>query len=542
MSMKVAPSFKRSGTAVAVATVLFGAAGVAQAGFQDRAVPAWDGVADTASTTPGTAVTVDVRANDGSVANAASIALGATSPTKGTVTLNGNSIEYTANAGTTGTDTFTYKLTADASWRGVGSMTALAGVSGGAPVATTYVDGGGTSPITNGTTDSGVWNNSTQPAGVIGRSFTPSSTSTVLEGCYAGDSVVPTLDIEMVWDGKRTNAVSGATGVGGNMLTVSTSTTPSPLVDAAGGTVLRVSPNGTNPQYDVQENGSSVATRNNQGNIGDGSANWWFRATANINGVTATDFATLPVTVMASTTQLGGANNTTDGKTWDSDGVTFQASVDTTNCNPSEQEYTVTVNITSGVTDNIGNPNDLDEDKDGIPDTVEGDVDTDGDGVKDYLDLDSDNDSIADIVEAGGADANADGKVDNPVDANGDGQDDNVKLSTPTDTNADGKPNFQSVDSNGDGTMDIAQTDKAELDGDKNGMIDSVTDTSPADGLHDALAGAASVPTDSDSNGTPDYAEKAATSSGGGGGGSFGGLMALLLSLPALVAIRRRRG
>jgi len=55
-----------------------------------------------------------------------------------------------------------------------------------------------------------------------------------------------------------------------------------------------------------------------------------------------------------------------------------------------------------------------DSDDDGIPDSVEGRIDTDGDGVRDSLDTDSDNDGIPDKVEAGPDPAH-------PVDTDGDG-------------------------------------------------------------------------------------------------------------------------
>ena len=65
--------------------------------------------------------------------------------------------------------------------------------------------------------------------------------------------------------------------------------------------------------------------------------------------------------------------------------------------------------------DGIANDIDLDDDNDGIPDTVEQSgnplLDTDGDGIPNSLDLDSDNDGIADVIEAGGTDPDKDGKI-----------------------------------------------------------------------------------------------------------------------------------
>jgi len=54
-------------------------------------------------------------------------------------------------------------------------------------------------------------------------------------------------------------------------------------------------------------------------------------------------------------------------------------------------------------------PDDLDDDNDGILDVVEDTVDTDGDGVPNHLDLDSDGDGCFDVVEAGFADPDNDG-------------------------------------------------------------------------------------------------------------------------------------
>jgi hypothetical protein len=60
---------------------------------------------------------------------------------------------------------------------------------------------------------------------------------------------------------------------------------------------------------------------------------------------------------------------------------------------------------------------DLDDDNDGILDTVENaqlSADTDGDGTPNRIDLDSDNDGIRDVAETLGIDLNEDGMVDGP--------------------------------------------------------------------------------------------------------------------------------
>ena len=52
---------------------------------------------------------------------------------------------------------------------------------------------------------------------------------------------------------------------------------------------------------------------------------------------------------------------------------------------------------------------DLDDDNDGILDSIEGGGDTDGDGIPDWFDLDSDGDGCKDVEEAGFEDLDGDG-------------------------------------------------------------------------------------------------------------------------------------
>ncbi|CAN1578617.1 hypothetical protein MCERE19_04373 [Spirosomataceae bacterium] len=152
-------------------------------------------------------------------------------------------------------------------------------------------------------------------------------------------------------------------------------------------------------------------------------------------------------------------------------------------------------------TDGDGIPNivDLDDDNDGILDTVENaaacgtsiaatgsNADCDGDGTPNSLDLDSDNDGIKDLIEAGGSDPDGDGIVGTGIpavnaqgvptaanggagltpvntdgtngadpydtDSDGDGILDSVEGII--DTDGDGKPNYQDTDSDNDGNPD----------------------------------------------------------------------------------------
>ncbi len=59
--------------------------------------------------------------------------------------------------------------------------------------------------------------------------------------------------------------------------------------------------------------------------------------------------------------------------------------------------------------DQVSNTLDLDDDNDGILDSVEGFLDTDFDGIPDHLDLDADGDNCFDTVEAGALDPDDDG-------------------------------------------------------------------------------------------------------------------------------------
>ncbi|HTF06173.1 MAG TPA: gliding motility-associated C-terminal domain-containing protein [Bacteroidia bacterium] len=127
--------------------------------------------------------------------------------------------------------------------------------------------------------------------------------------------------------------------------------------------------------------------------------------------------------------------------------------------------------------DGIPDITDLDDDNDGIVDTIETNLDTDGDGIPNSLDLDSDNDGVPDIIEVGGPDANGDGIVDNFVDTNNDGLDDNIAANPlpNLDSDGDGIPNALDLDSDNDGILDVIEAGGTDANGD--GLIDGYTDT-----------------------------------------------------------------
>ncbi|PCI01327.1 MAG: hypothetical protein COB81_07300, partial [Flavobacteriaceae bacterium] len=173
-----------------------------------------------------------------------------------------------------------------------------------------------------------------------------------------------------------------------------------------------------------------------------------------------------------------------------------------------------------GVPDNV----DLDDDNDGILDTVEEATatnggDTDGDGIPDSLDLDSDNDGILDIEESnnGGTDADGDGTVDGPYGDNGFADeletevDSGIPNDTPVDTDGDDIPDFQDVDSDNDGISDLVEGgSNPELDTDNDGMIDASIIDLDKDGIIDVVdptidgSSPATTP-DTDGEGVDDY-------------------------------------
>ena len=166
-----------------------------------------------------------------------------------------------------------------------------------------------------------------------------------------------------------------------------------------------------------------------------------------------------------------------------------------------------------GIPDDI----DLDDDNDGILDTVEGTADLDGDGIPNYLDLDSDGDGLPDILEVGGTSLNNDGRVGGSVGANG------VPTAagagyTPINSDSDTNPDFLDLDSDNDGIFDVIENGGTDPDND--GKIGSgVINDVDADGISDLVdnynnqtttlvgdpAGIPLTARDTDGDGKPNY-------------------------------------
>ncbi|WP_188112268.1 VCBS domain-containing protein, partial [Aquimarina sp. RZ0] len=153
---------------------------------------------------------------------------------------------------------------------------------------------------------------------------------------------------------------------------------------------------------------------------------------------------------------------------------------------------------------------------DGICDTLDSVFDTDGDGVPNHFDLDSDNDGIYDVIEAGGIDTNDDGLHDDddnnedntatsgiPSEANG-----GTGIIAPTDTGSDGSLDYLTLDSDGDGCSDANEAyNDATADGGDSGVfgVDPADPTTIIDPDGTVIAASYTDPVDGDTDLTDDY-------------------------------------
>lgn len=138
--------------------------------------------------------------------------------------------------------------------------------------------------------------------------------------------------------------------------------------------------------------------------------------------------------------------------------------------------------------------------------------DTDGDGTPDYQDIDSDDDGIGDLVEAGGVDADSDGRVDGFVDEDDKGVDDALQASALPlfDTDGDGVLDYRDPDSDNDGLPDSVETSGPlgmPTDSDGDGAADYREQDSDNDGISDTdeAGDDPNAPLDINGDGTPDF-------------------------------------
>lgn len=130
--------------------------------------------------------------------------------------------------------------------------------------------------------------------------------------------------------------------------------------------------------------------------------------------------------------------------------------------------------------------------------------DTDNDGIFNHLDLDADNDGIPDLVEAGGADDDGDGRPSDRTESDGDGlvdvfetsygstsnlfdRDGNGANEESADFDEDGLPNWRDLDSDGDGIVDLIEA--GGTDANQDGLTDGYATDTDLDGYGDLVDG-----------------------------------------------------
>ncbi|MBC5838127.1 gliding motility-associated C-terminal domain-containing protein [Flavobacterium sp. F-392] len=170
--------------------------------------------------------------------------------------------------------------------------------------------------------------------------------------------------------------------------------------------------------------------------------------------------------------------------------------------------------------DGIADIIDIDDDNDGIIDTVEGNIDSDGDGIPNSLDIDADNDGIPDNVE--GQPTNT-YKAPSGIDANRNGLDDSYETATsigivPENTDGTDNPDYLDDDSDNDGITDTIEAFDKNHDGipdlfasgndaDHDGLDDSFEGANTRDGfvVNDELKNGSIDTNNTDKKDQPDY-------------------------------------
>lgn len=205
----------------------------------------------------------------------------------------------------------------------------------------------------------------------------------------------------------------------------------------------------------------------------------------------------------------------------DGDGITDDLDLDSDNDGiPDAVEAnrgTLPANMTSDGQFEIPYAQNNDSDGDGIMNDVDTSTggtaltnpNTDGDALDDRVDADSDGDGIPDVVEAGGTDADGNGRADSSTDVDGDGLIDTYDASEYgtaqpiTSTDADAFPDYLDIDADNDGIPDHREGQTSA------GYTASANADTDGDGLDNNFdtdnSGTASGTFDIDSDGTPDY-------------------------------------
>lgn len=195
---------------------------------------------------------------------------------------------------------------------------------------------------------------------------------------------------------------------------------------------------------------------------------------------TATFTASNPLNAIISSDGTVGISIFSDN---DNDGVTDINDIDDDNDTiPDTVEYNGLNPLDDADNDNIPNYRDtdfgIDSNNDGIVDIFDFDLD----GVPNHFDLDSDNDGILDIVEVNNTslDTDSDGMTNNAVGNNG--LDDTIENNdtslatisyTIPNTDAIGNPNYLDIDADGDGIVDNIESQPTDNYTAPNGTVDT---------------------------------------------------------------------
>ena len=518
-------------------------------------------VNDTASTSQGNLVNIDVLNND-SDPETDPLTLSVTANgSNGNAVVNNNgtpavltddTIDYTPNAAFTGTDTFTYQVDDG---------------NGGTDTATVTVTVNGSPTAVNDTA-------STSQGNLVNIDVLNNDT----------DPETDPLTLSVTANGSNGNAVVNNNG------------TPAVLTDDT----IDYTPNaafiGTDTftyQVDDSNGGTDTATVTvtvSAGNAAPTAIDDTASSTGNLVNINVlvndsdpeTDPLTMSVTANGTNGNAVVNNNGTPAVLTDdtidytpntgfSGTDTFTYQIDDGNGGTDTAVVTVSIDPNDFDGDGINDIVDIDDDNDGIPDSVEGTGDFDNDGIPNHQDLDADGDGILDLAETGltpteiatldtdgdgeidsgnsfGANGLADpvetvaesgavdydnnGVADNPanhdtdlnpdfldLDSDNDGVTDVIEagqpdsdgngfadtghtpvISTP-DTDNDGVPDVHDLDSDNDGITDTIEAGLSDTDGD--GLVDGFIDSN-GDGFDDLVAASPTVLPDTDNDGIPD--------------------------------------
>ena len=455
-------------------------AAAVQAAVVERTTATVTTVNDTITVAAAQSSTLSVLAND-TLANAGTVSISApaSSDQGGTLTVAGTTIRYTPPAGLVegDTDSFTYTV-AEEDWR----TAAQSGASGvvdadmsGLPSVFNDPDNGGDYVITDAPGYDGVdwtgvtWSSTTDDSGNLDTSslyrygVAPSFNSDITT-CAAGSTAA--LSVTLDWSLTK---IAGAAH--GYEASISSLDSPKDTTAPYGNTIETAWDNGDTRTLSLTLSDLSADEANNL-----------------VFGLWAQD---------------GQFEDVPEENDWTSNSVTLTYNLDTSSC--TLVSASATVNLTIGEPadsdgDGLSDNNDLDDDNDGIPDSLESlngsDLDSDSDGLVDRLDLDSDNDGLLDVQESGVAnvadlDTDGDGRIDAAVGANGlaDVAESSAESGsinyTLADSDGDGVSDFQDLDSDNDGVTDLMESGASASDANaaKSRLVGAVG----ADGLVDSL-------------------------------------------------------